>query len=498
MSFLRSKFNSVYCKTRSLSPQCIEFCEQEIHDPLYDCCFGLELTSTRHVQCFSDCHKNKCNEGIKKILSKRIFANKKESPGAAFKPKSFTKKFKNRKLKSAKSKVMSSSSSSLPCVSNVVKMDYQTLEKKTTPKRSPKITVTTASTPVMSPTIQPLSIKYKSTSNLARSLLDLEKPLVKNQLSKSTNRLATSYLHRNYEWKTIFQNLCEQFNSLRCHTPRVTRIQPQISEHDKKILKCMALKRIEEITQLEDAMTARADWEREKFVRKIILEEQNAEFGSILREKRKLENVLRDQRINDLLEQQRSYVEKIRNEIEEKDHRLSHRIKNIKYNRDLMQCQRRQDEMKKAELANLTQEENRVEDEIRRRECQEQLDNRITRADIMRNYMLNSYRRRINEENQKHQIIHGINYEEVKKVEKLNLEMLRQRLNERDNKCKQFLNDKQKWVEGCRDQARITSELRDILRRSISPDNYSYRNNLHSRNERQQISNFTIYETHLK
>lgn len=487
MSFLRSKFNSVYCKTRSLSPQCIEFCEHEIHDPLYDCCFGLELTS-KNVQCFSDCHKIKCNESKKKFLSKKLFPNKKETPGGPFKTCPKHSKLKRRKLKAGKMKA-----SSLPTPTTIAK-----IEKQDSTKISPKITVTAASTPIMSPTVRPLSIKCKSTSNLSHSLLSLDKPFNESQFSKSTNRLTSSYLPKNYEWKSVFQNLCDQFSSMRCISPQITRIQPQISEHDKKILKCMALKRIEQITQLEDAVTARKDWEREKFVRKLLLEEQHLQFGNMIKEKRKLENVLRDQRISDLIDQQRSYMEKVRNEIEAKDHRLSHRIKTIKYHRDVMQCQRRQDELRKAKLATIAQEENRVDEEIRRRECCQQLEHRITRADIMRNYMIDNYRRRINEDNEKHQFIHAINYEEVKKMEQLNLESLRDRLNERDKKCKQFLTDKQKWVEESRDQARVTSELRDILRRSISPDNYSYRNNLINRNERHQSPCFSVYESHLK
>lgn len=488
MSFLRSKFNSVFCRTRAVSPYCVEFCEREIHDPLFDCCYGVDFTS-RATECFSDCvnhHPKK--HSLTKSLSK----------GAAYIPRSKTKK---RKLKTRRSKsALSTHATSKNC--------------EPSPKNDRNVCPASLRSTSKSPLAMGISIKVpppiplhakqsKSTNDLTQFHLNVSKP-ISNFLSKSTTRLNANFNSKDCELsqrKTIYQNLCDRFESacLSEMSPRVSKMYPKIPDHDRKILQRMAMKRTEEIARSEDAILARKHWEQEKFERDALLTIHSLEFGHVLREKRRTENTIRNNRMKYLAQRQKCYAEKIRNEIAAKSLKLIHRMKNIEMQKQVMSCQRRQDVVRKFELANVVQEETKLDEEIRKQECFANLEHRISRADTMRNYIIGAYQRRILEDNEKHQHVHAANYDEVKRAQKFNLEMLKQRLGERERKSTQFAVEKQRWVEESRDQARVTAELRDIVRRSISPDNCSYRNTLHSRNDNlRPFSNLSLYDSHLK
>lgn len=482
MSFLRSKFNTVFCRTRAVSPYCVEFCEREIHDPLYDCCFGLELNS-RATECFSDCANR----------DKGYALGKAYSFGAATVSRS---RAKRRKLKTKRSK----SSLDAHRKNDSTRMhDTCPTSHRSTIKSPPMTRRSIKNMPD-----SPLNAKQsKSTSDLTKFHLNVDKAM-SNCLSKSSNRLTGHSNQKDCELsqrKTIYQNLCDKFESacLLEMSPRVSRMYPKIPDHDRKILQRMAMKRTEEIARSEDAVLARKHWEQEKYERDTLLNIQTLEFGHVLREKRELEDAIRNNRLQFLSQRQKNYVEKIRNEIAAKNLKLMHRLKTIEMQRDVMQCQRRQDYLRKCELANMTQEENKVDDEIRKQECYANLEHRISRAHDMRNYFVGAYQRRILEENEKHQQVHAVNYDEVKRMQKLNHEMLKQRVEARDRKCTKFVVEKQRWVEESRDQARVTAELRDIVRRSISPENHSYRNVLHSRNDNlRPLSNLSLYDSTLK
>lgn len=507
MSFLRSKFNSVFCRTRAVPPFCVEFCEREIHDPLFDCCYDL---SARTTECFSDCAIRPKNHSFVKSHS---------HPGASIRSKPKRTKARKKRPKStigtssltttttaAKTAAASMPVSQSPCTDAI----YSTaLQRSSRHMKSPLATPKSLH-PLFSATS--LSTKQsKSTNDLTQLHLDVghTKPLA-NCLSKSTNRLPRPINSKDCalsQRQSIYQNLCDKFEStcLSEMSPRVSRLYPTISDHDRKILQRMAMKRTEEIARTEDALLARKHWEQEKYERDALLTIRGTEMGQVLREKRHIEQAIRSNRLKFLTQRQRNYADKIRNEIAAKNMRLMHRLKNIELQREVMQCQRRQDNLRKAEMAVVAQEENRIDDQIRQQECNANLEYRISRASDTRSYLMGAYQRRIGEDNEKHQLLHAVNYDEVKRMEKLNHEMLKQRLDHRDRKSTQFVVEKQRFVEESRDQARVTAELRDIVRRSISPDNYSYRNTLHARatgganstDNMRPLSILSLYDGHL-
>lgn len=530
MSFLRSKFNSVFCRTRAISPYCVEFCEREIHDPLFDCCYGVDLTG-RATECFSDCAIRTKKPAFSKAYTIGGSTATATVSGIS-RGKSKKRKLRGKRPKSASvftSVLTEATGGTSPvhyhenrrhiesnCTAPTCPASNRSISKSSLDIHpSAKLSLTPQSRPLLSssPSIvtaahtQSLNNKQsKSTNDLSQLHLNVHKPL-SNCLSKSTNRLtAINFKSKDCELsqrKTIYQNLCDKFESacLSEMSPRVSKMYPKISEHDRKILQRMAMKRTEEIAQSEDAVLARKHWEQEKYERDTLLTIQSLEFGHVLREKRHLEKAMRHNRLKHLSQRQKNYAEKIRNEIAAKNLKLMHRMKHIEIQKEVMQCQRRQDFIRKFELATMAQEENKVDEAIRKQECHANLEHRISRAHDMRNYLIGAYQRRVYEDNEKQQQSHAFNYDEVKRMDKLNHEMLKERLEQRNRKSTQFIIEKQRWVEESRDQARVTAELRDIVRRSISPDNYSYRNtisNSRAADNIRPISNLSLYDSHLK
>lgn len=534
MSFLRSKFNSVFCRTRAISPYCVEFCEREIHDPLFDCCYGVDLAG-RATECFSDCAIRTKKQTFSKSYTIGGSTAATSGPGIS-RGKSKKRKFKGKRPKSASIftsitptetdaiaatqpahhhhnyRQIESNRTACTCPPSNRSISKSTLDTQTsaklslTPQVRPLLASPSSFAAIAPPPFSLNGKQSKSTNDLSQLHLNVQKPLT-NCLSKSTNRLtAINYNSKDCELsqrKTIYQSLCDKFESacLSEMSPRVSKMYPKISEHDRKILQRMAMKRTEEIAQCEDAVLARKHWEQEKYERDAMLTIQSLEFGHVLREKRHLEKAIRHNRLKHLSQRQKNYAEKIRNEIAAKNLKLMHRMQHIELQKEVMQCQRRQDFIRKFELATMAQEENKIDDAIRKQECYANLEHRISRAHDMRNYLIGAYQRRVYAENEKQQQTHAFNYDEVKRMDKLNHEMLKQRLEQRNRKSTQFMVEKQRWVEESRDQARVTAELRDIVRRSISPDNYSYRNTLGNSRTADNIrplSNLSLYDSHLK
>lgn len=279
-----------------------------------------------------------------------------------------------------------------------------------------------------------------------------------------------------------FQNLCEQFDStcLSDFRPLVTKLYPEISEHDKKILSCMLTKRVDDTVRMEYALLARKYWNREREEREALLKQQHLDFAEMLRAKHETEKTIRQHRFDTIARQQQHCTAILKHELNVKRCRSKRRLEKALLERQVMHAQRQQDRRRKQELNAISLEKQRLDEQIRNGECSEMLEKRITRADCVRNQYLDAYRRRLNEENVRQQWVHAANFDEIKQMEKYNLQMLQQRMVDRRHKVDQFESNKMQWTERQRDRARITATLRDIVRKSTSPDNLSYRNYVHN------------------
>lgn len=279
-----------------------------------------------------------------------------------------------------------------------------------------------------------------------------------------------------------FQSLCEQLDST-CLTefrPLVTKLYPEISDHDKKILSCMLTKRVDDTVRMEYALLARKYWDRESEERKALLKQHNLDFAEMIKAKQETERAIRQNRLDTIVQHQQQCTAMLKHELNAKRCRSKRRLEKVVLERKMMHAQRQQDRRRKQELNAMSLEKQRLDEKIRNGECSAMLEKRITRADCVRNHYLDAYRRRLNEENVRQQWIHAANFDEIKQMEKYNLQMLKQRLDDRQGKVDQFETNKTQWTERQRDRARITATLRDIVRKSTSPDNLSYRNYVHN------------------
>lgn len=278
-----------------------------------------------------------------------------------------------------------------------------------------------------------------------------------------------------------FQSLCEQFDStyLTEFRPLVAKLYPEISDHDKRILGCMLTKRVGDTERMEYALLARKYWDREREEREALLKQQTMDMVAVQRAKHEADKSIRQNRLDALAQQQQYCTAMLKHELNAKRCRTKRRLEKVLFERKVMHTQRQQDRMRKQQLNAISLEKQRLDEQIRNGECSAMLDKRITRADRVRNHYLDAYRRRLNEENEKQQWIHAANFDEIKQTEKYNLQVLKQRLVDRRQKVDQFESNKMQWTERQRDRARIAATLRDIVRKSTSPDNLSYRNYVH-------------------
>lgn len=418
MSFIKNRFNRVFCKTRSVCPMTRspvrDFCENEIHDPLFDCCFGLDLE-------LDEMYKN---------------------------DEKFVKNAKRRKKKRKKNVHRPASRNSCPS----------------------KIS----------------TVRSKSTNDLSIPIESSYRAIVKCSTPKP--------VHQSVE------SLCEQLDSIgitgTAITPRITKLYTKIPEHDRKILKRMAMKRTEEIAQMEDAFIARKCWDDERTMRNNLINEHSLQYMRKVKEKQKLEAMQTEMRLNELARKEQQSLDEMRRNINVKDERLEQRLRAETMKRESMNRARQLEEMRKYEAAVILQQELQLDEEVRRQECYSNLEHRISRAEEMRNKYLSTRHRRLCMDNELEQTLHAANYDETKRNELVKLEQLKTKIQDRNRKVIRFVEAKQQYLIECRSQARASAELRDIVRNSISPDSYrSFK--VRSSCDR-PISNMSFNESHLK
>lgn len=435
MAFIKNKFSRVFCSksstvspcvsssyrsghttTRAIqkNPYSIEFCDREIHDPLYDCCFGLEIDRIQS------------GTMIQKPAAKR-------------------KKPKRKKSKRGQSLSSTSKISPISCHKAYTPV-YNYADEESDEK----------------------SINRSFSTRKCRpdSRIDLQQ----------------------------LQLLCERFDTVSLAvTPRQAKLYSTIPEHDKKIINRMAMKRTAELSRTEDAQLARDYWERERADRKATQRTHNAQLAAVLREKRIAERTETKRRLFELDKERSAYLEAVRCEITDKEQRVGQRLRSVALSKELRMLSQREQDLRKAEAAVDNLERAQLDDELRQQQCYSVLESRITRATALRAHYQAAYRRRLYADNEIQQAIHAANYSAVERSEQYKAAELRSRIQERNRQTDAFVAEKQRYLSDAREQARATAELRELVRRSISPDNYSFR----ALRERPP-SNMSLYESHVR
>uniref|UniRef100_A0A182MYE9 Uncharacterized protein n=1 Tax=Anopheles dirus TaxID=7168 RepID=A0A182MYE9_9DIPT len=242
-----------------------------------------------------------------------------------------------------------------------------------------------------------------------------------------------------------------------------------LTDHDRRILHCMVLKRIKELDQLEEAVLAKQCWEQEKVFRKSLLDQQERNYRKAIRQKRSIELIEvrnRKQRLARLEQQQ---IEKIQNEISEKDLRSASLLKNIEIKKGIRECERRSRELKRLEDATVNQEEKVLDRDIWRQSLVETLDERASRAEGLRRKVMDVYRRRLKIDNQLERKMHAHNLQQTLEQERYKLSLLKERILVRESRFQKFKDSKKRIFDQLKNRAKTTAALRDMVRHTIGP-----------------------------
>lgn len=269
------------------------------------------------------------------------------------------------------------------------------------------------------------------------------------------------------------KTLCDRFKSssltnlLPISRKNTVKTLVNLSDHDKKILDRMSMKNLKEIALVENAMMARKYWEDEKLERDKLKYEQQIKYIKMVNQKRMKEQAALSRRRHLIEEKNKEMSEKILNEIEAKMIRSENILKNIEMEREISECRKRQKEYERIEAIQSNHEEKNLDEQLWRESLCEKLEEKINKAENTRSKNLDVYRIRIQTDNQIHQQIHGQNYEEVLKDEIRKKQHLKHRIEERDGKFKKFAEQREKFVEQSKAQAKTSALLRELVRKSF-------------------------------
>lgn len=330
--------------------------------------------------------------------------------------------------------------------------------------------------PVKNFNLDPLSDQLKH-SNRSFSTNDLPggfKGTSTLKLKKKGSKKATKLCHSlKADAPESFKNLCSRFKSssltnlLPITANETVKTLVNLSDHDKKILDRMSMKNLKEIAFVENAMMARKYWEDEKIEREKLRNEQHTKYIKLVSDKRKQEQAELARRRYLLEEKSKEMSEKIQTEIEAKMFRSENILKNIEMEREIQEIRRRQREIQRFEAIHSNCEEKNLDDQIWREAINEKIEEKINKADNIRNKNLDFYRIRIQTDNQIHQQIHAQNYDSAIREEIRKKESLRQKIEERDSKFKRFSEQRQRCVQESKAQAKTSALLRELVRRSF-------------------------------
>jgi hypothetical protein len=324
--------------------------------------------------------------------------------------------------------------------------------------------------------LDPLSDQLKhsnrsfSTSDLpgfkGSTSLKMKKPKHSKKSTKLCNTLKSGA-------PESLQNLCSRFKSsslsnlLPITTTDTVKNILHLSDHDKKILDRMSMKNLKEIALVENAMMARKYWESEKSQREKVKNEQHARYLKIVNDKRRQEHAELVRRKQLLEEKEKEYQDRVQNDIEAKTIKAENILKNIEMEREMSECRKRHREYQRMEAIQTNCEESKLDEQIWREALNDRLEERINKAEHIREKNLDFYRSRVQTDNQIHQQIHAQNYDQAVREEIHRREQLRDRIKARESKFRKFDEQRQKVVQESKSQAQTSALLRELVRRSF-------------------------------
>ncbi|XP_055383343.1 meiosis-specific nuclear structural protein 1 [Condylostylus longicornis] len=313
------------------------------------------------------------------------------------------------------------------------------------------------------------SRSYTKDCVILNEILNLELPKQSNIKQKSKKKSELPLRVAQFPPDNEFDDLCEPMQNL-CLSPRIRQAYKKIPTHDRKILNRMAKRRNERAILNENAWLAQRLWENERFERELIKYEQDEEYRKAIREKQIYDNEMTKARVEAILRRDKEDIQRLRAELYEKDCKLQKRLKRIKLDKSIKIQQRNIDAFRKNEAVQIAQDEIHFDNAIKKQEICDRYENRLERAECIRNHILNSYLRRIKHANYIQQVIHEENFKEIDKYENIRRQQLCNEIQRKTNRTEQFVRKKQKNYNELLERAKISANLRDLVRNSVSPD----------------------------
>ncbi|XP_050323113.1 uncharacterized protein LOC126754936 [Bactrocera neohumeralis] len=265
------------------------------------------------------------------------------------------------------------------------------------------------------------------------------------------------------------QKVCASMASL-CLAPTVRAAYQQVPAHDKRILNRMAHKRTERAIAKENAWLARKYWENERYERELFKCAQMEEYKRAIRDKQFQDYLLTKARLNEIAQRDLSELRRLREALQQKDKSTKRRLDALKVERGIAACQRRCDELRRAEAVAVQQEEQQIDEKLRKQEICERLSERLQRAEHIRANMLDSYLRRLRYDNQMEELVHEEHWREAQQLERQRLAQLEEHIQQKCEQSQRFVEERQRRQEAIAKTAKISASLRELVRNSVTPE----------------------------
>lgn len=280
------------------------------------------------------------------------------------------------------------------------------------------------------------------------------------------------------------ENLCSSLNrslwiSTKAKSPSgYRRTYPEMSDHDRKILHRMAAKRRDNLNCQANASVANHFWAFERSEREKLKREHAALIKDSVQISQAAQQALVVQRRQALMAEESCKRMQQRQHQTSKDRRSEQRVEWMRSVRNLSIARRGQLERDRSNYAQQRRSEVAMGDAIQVERCWTKMSHRLDRAERLRQQLSEDYRQRLLADNELQAKIHASKLNAAKLMESEQADVLKQHIREQDRRSEEIARQKRMTVEESRAQAHWTAELREEVRRSASPEKWTYLNML--------------------
>ncbi|XP_017003216.2 inner centromere protein [Drosophila takahashii] len=264
-------------------------------------------------------------------------------------------------------------------------------------------------------------------------------------------------------------SLCTSMANL-CLAPTVRAAFQQVPSHDQKILNRMAGKRSQQAADKETAWLARKFWENERLERQLLRVEQLEAYKQAVHDKQFQDYLVTKARLQALAERDLAELKRLRGALDAKDAAAKKRLEARRLERDLNFCQRRCEELRRSEAVTVQQEEQHLDETLRKRDICMRLTQRLRRADELRSQLLEAYLKRMQHDNYVEQAHHEEHWRERQQEERMRRDQLREDIERKRHQSQRFVECRQRRQDDRFRTAKISASLRELVRQSVTPE----------------------------